>query len=992
MANSRLPKVYVDRVTLETGGDQDGGQLNSTVDICIRHEVGNSQIFEWISNPTLSQNLKIKLVQSTNELETAELQAFIDAGQSAEALNYISNSAIESSDISILESGIDVNNFDSYIINHTERESRYMPAERPYSPEGMRVLDPGDYEGASPRHRPTEDSSGEAGHYFKDRKFISVAKLYFKRKYTHAEARPKHLTYFAFTYSGTTISQISTVPAIENRRANHKSVQDFRSIDRVRRLNWSESKSESGLSITEKKIFSANNKLRHLKNDNMMPSQKESYFSNIMLSRDVINQCAFGFFVDYHNLVKNHSLYKNLYSSLGEVTSSDILSNSKILSLSIIKRRIKPDTTTLNKLGTPVGHEVFVKNHIVDAVVTTRDVSAGNLKEISFENNSGSIKELNISALNKGGLRYITGVDKSTTKSNGVCQYGVEIVFDDNITRYLNGRLLEMRTLKKKVDKYLSDASNVGMSKFLLIEEPHLDHSWERSKEIFESTGNYNSTSNRFTQKFIDEQNTLSDDDKVWKKPIEKYFKTSNMLTSRPFGEETKASLVKMLDPSTASPRSVLAVSQLVGNTIARLTHLIGFSEYSFSPSPHARSTSKLPVKTTTITHWFENDEFNSDFLNAHGYDYLSRSKEGQHIFNTNSLRTLSAKAYTQRVSDERSNYFNGGSPSPYDWSFLSPAYCFLGPDQQFSFYGSSEEEKSMYSFLESNVLLYNNASTGKQLTSSNAQTINGSLKNTLRDFYSNVNVTVRPLNPGCDPSENNFSCNDDIDLIPASSTTVCLSLMKTFSKTGLANSVSNTSPYGQYGNKYLLGTTEYNTQDIEIGFYRAGGAMFTHLEQSDLSNSIMLSCGYDTAEVDISKLPMQIRSISAGTEISVDDWNSDPTRDRVLSSYFHFKYSMINRVDVLVGFATSNEDSKVKSPIWQPLTESLWAGEQVGQFLICRMKPFDCPQIGIEQPKGLKLPVYDNYFILEPAKPNSSSDTSGTSGTGFQVYANKVR
>ena len=71
----------------------------------------------------------------------------------------------------------------------------------------------------------------------------------------------------------------------------------------------------------------------------------------------------------------------------------------------------------------------------------------------------------------------------------------------------------------------------------------------------------------------------------------------------------------------------------------------------------------------------------------------------------------------------------------------------------------------------------------------------------------------------------------------------------------------------------------------------------------------------------------------------------------------------MLNTIEILTGFNSSGHNTRIKDLSWEPLTRSnliKGSGE-----MICRMKSFELPIMGIKQPKGLKLPVYDTYFIM---------------------------
>jgi hypothetical protein len=63
----------------------------------------------------------------------------------------------------------------------------------------------------------------------------------------------------------------------------------------------------------------------------------------------------------------------------------------------------------------------------------------------------------------------------------------------------------------------------------------------------------------------------------------------------------------------------------------------------------------------------------------------------------------------------------------------------------------------------------------------------------------------------------------------------------------------------------------------------------------------------------------------------------------------------------VLEGF-TNN----IKQSNWSLLTYELWQKSR-GKELLCRMVPYNNQSLGINRPKSLDLPIYDQYFILSP-------------------------
>ena len=129
MADNNLPKVYVDRVTLESASDADSSGLRSSVSFYVRHEIGHTDIIDWVTDPKLTQNLKIILLQSTNKQSTEQIQALAAAGQTTDIDDL---DGVTKKEISISESGItSLSDFDGYVLKNAEK---YDPvADRDYS-------------------------------------------------------------------------------------------------------------------------------------------------------------------------------------------------------------------------------------------------------------------------------------------------------------------------------------------------------------------------------------------------------------------------------------------------------------------------------------------------------------------------------------------------------------------------------------------------------------------------------------------------------------------------------------------------------------------------------------------------------------------------------------------------------------------------------------------------------------------------------------------
>ena len=789
-------------------------------------------------------------------------------------------------------------------------------------------------------------------------------------------------------------------------------VHDFRQFEKIARL-------EIDLSTFEKDILPAQNKFAFLKNDNMNPSRKPVYFSDIYLTTDQLNRPSFGFSVDYDKMVKDTSVFGRLYETR-------MSPEKNIKSLSIKRRRIR-DLINNNKLGSPVDSGTLFEDSIHETILITDDDPDG---LVGKSDDTSGISELHLSAKNSSGIRFFNAYDKTVTLlSDGLYQYGVEIVLEDQTVNFLKLQSETLLVERNKLYKYYLECTKIGMSRSIVrIDDPHIDHFWEKELVKASTPGNYDPISNRFTQEFINKYIThliggINESNAPWASPIYSYFNALSIVTDFDNLSNKKSvtkNILAMVSPNSGNPQGVLAVLGLLDDLISKLGQLISDDNMGGSAADRSHtSNSKLPVKTTTINHWFTNEHFDSNSPKIFGYDYLSTSIPSP---SKSGLRIISGSKYIERLQKEHSKYgltMSAQSPTDFlsgdsSWSFLTPSYCFFGSsatDEVFDF--RSTRDYGKYSMLESSILRFNTtdipvqkgvyqhveASTS-ELANSSLSGFDKSLKETLSDFYSEVNLTIEPASN---------SPRDDLN-----PNELYLSLMKTFSKTGLANHDSVENHYEEYGktilfNKvHLRSRREINTKELTLGFYQSTIAelLSSAPESVPLGGAILASSGVPPNHPALNnvgykilgpermlravrtRLPMQVRFLmDSGTS-----FESDPLVDPKASSYFHFNHSMINRIDVLTGFSTDTPDSRLSNPMWEPLTKSRWESSQNGRVLICRMRPFNCAHIGIEQPKGLNLTVYDNYFMLVPAIPKDKKQASVAKYESLEKWLKWVR
>jgi len=77
-----------------------------------------------------------------------------------------------------------------------------------------------------------------------------------------------------------------------------------------------------------------------------------------------------------------------------------------------------------------------------------------------------------------------------------------------------------------------------------------------------------------------------------------------------------------------------------------------------------------------------------------------------------------------------------------------------------------------------------------------------------------------------------------------------------------------------------------------------------------------------------------------------------------------NLNYKTLRKVEVLMGYETdANGSPLLKKPKWAPLTEEAFANTE--EDLLCRIVKYEDESFGVQEAAGLRLPVYNRYFII---------------------------
>jgi hypothetical protein len=69
---------------------------------------------------------------------------------------------------------------------------------------------------------------------------------------------------------------------------------------------------------------------------------------------------------------------------------------------------------------------------------------------------------------------------------------------------------------------------------------------------------------------------------------------------------------------------------------------------------------------------------------------------------------------------------------------------------------------------------------------------------------------------------------------------------------------------------------------------------------------------------------------------------------------------------------------------VWKTLNYDIW-DNAIGNSMICRLRIIKNSSIGVGIFKGLDMPIYDRYFILEPSQKAARDRSTGQTSSPLQ-------
>lgn len=442
-------------------------------------------------------------------------------------------------------------------------------------------------------------------------------------------------------------------------------IQDFRNVKDIEKLEFDFSGINAKLGEIE---------IKQTSNDKIEPLRLENYFSDFNLASDRNGDSKFVFSINYEKMIMDLSLYGRLIKKAGSRFIQEMMTETQIKQMRIIRRRVTNDTN-VNRFSIIEGSKKFDENEPDEIICVSGEKNFN--KFVTVNQINGSLREVKIVLdSTQPALRHFTGMDKTMSEvTDGFYQYGVEIDIDDGSVEFLKKKVSDLEDAKAELFAYYNEASKLSLTKFVEVQNPHIKHAPITNTTPDKLVGNFDFDSNRFTQKFINQMTSKYSGRNLraapWIAPIVIYADVLDMFTdafqSRRDRSVVLNSLFTYTSPRTGNPAGISAVLRLMDSLISTIQSIVGTSETK-SPKKSYMSTintsnlfSGRNTKRTIKVHKFFKNIFDSNMVKGVSLDYLSNGHDDTK--NEDGLKKISGDDFIRRINSETLRFFKDTEP-----------------------------------------------------------------------------------------------------------------------------------------------------------------------------------------------------------------------------------------------------------------------------------------------------------------------------------------
>ena len=355
---------------------------------------------------------------------------------------------------------------------------------------------------------------------------------------------------------------------------------------------------------------------------------KNSYFSEIMLTKDENRNTRFLFAFDYGKYVLENSKYSSLILKMTPFARQAIVLQSQIVQFILKKKQVKEECCR-NKLNSPVQNFILSDETPTTPVILSLDDA--NLNEINLVLPNQEEAENSI-------VRYFTGVD-TDIKSDGTYQYEIDIEIIDGFIPIMNFVFKALENTISEYEKYVA-----------LTQIPNI-YDADARKFTPDGINIMSSGSGKLDQIVSVYLTVLSYFVNIGTEPLSTY----GGLTELDF---FKLKVINSISPTNGTVDGVLMFKDMLNlllaqiNNIMSVGHSSGGVEDTLQNQP-SNNTSVFKLQTMRLTEDFDNT-IDSRFMNESYVDNISANKTrtfaGLTIYSFSELSNASQTLFPEPV------------------------------------------------------------------------------------------------------------------------------------------------------------------------------------------------------------------------------------------------------------------------------------------------------------------------------------------------------
>jgi hypothetical protein len=774
-------------------------------------------------------------------------------------------------------------------------------------------------------------------------------------------------------------------------------VQDFRKFNRIEKLMFDFNDDKKYSLLSQKQAEN----ITKIQTVDYKPDGYSAEFTELFSSIDANGNAKFLFGVNFINVLKNYSKFSKLLDTNNDTFKRESIKETRILDLKLFRRRIK------NASQKP--YEKLNPEESDELILQTKDISWENFVDINNEN--ASIKKVDILTQRPNDFfRFFTGVDKSFKQlTDGVYQYYIEFEIEDGITDFIRTKLQELESAKQLLVEYYNKISMPTMKKFIAENSnPHIDSPSEYSQNSLVMDYGYDIVSNKLSPRLISRLQAEYSGELVKKPWYECNIVFSYILdifSAEISVDEDLENIVmtidQMLNPNSANPQTVQRTIQMFEYLASSISKTFDISLETISLSGPVSTSSSKTSKSFKVTKIF--DSFiDTSITKSFGIDYLSNTTSQPS--GDDGLLTITSINMAKRIENEMSKYFTTQDPNISFSSALdnsdSIKYSYLSPTR-IDFPGKStilaRLSPSQDDSRTRNIDYFFQDNSFTKAVSLQADILNFKLDVTGKNRFlmeSSKEDTQQQLTParrqGVASLQEKVASNKMKEVFAEYSSTT----FQEYSVSADRNVPGRLNHAAIINFMSSLSADALRTKQVSGYKRRSTGSGFVpNYIENDYIKELSSTVTTNISVIDnfvygfrkvfpsllLGNIPVQLRSIVfRPQELQLDIRSSITNVDNSYKintenkarNYFYFE--MLTEIQYLERFETNEAGEELPNvPKWKTLTKQFVDNLEESKEILCRMRSFSNPNIGIRSNTEVEERCYDKYFILRTATPS---------------------